>query len=166
MKEKPIFIIILVVALVIVGALVYSQNKTAPSGNPTSTTNNTTKTTTTTKPADSKTVVSSTKSAKYGDYLTDSKGITLYVSGDDKKLQSSCNDECAKTWLPFMYDSKDLASSTDKLGKRLNVIKRSDGSSQYAYGEKPLYYYSGDKNPGDMNGNGLNDGKWSIVTIQ
>ena len=110
-------------------------------------------------------VVGSVKSETLGEYLTDTKGMTLYVFSDDKKLQSVCKDACLQKWPPFAYDSKDPASFTDTLSKRMNVIERSDGAIQYAYGEKPVYYYVGDKAPGEVNGNGLNDGKWSIVVI-
>ncbi len=110
-------------------------------------------------------VVGSAKSEKLGEYLTDIKGMTLYVFADDKKSTSSCVGECSKNWPPFVYDNKNLISFTDLLSKRMNVAKRNDGSYQYAYGEKPVYYYVGDKNPGDMNGNGLDGGKWSVVSI-
>lgn len=109
-------------------------------------------------------VVGSVKSS-LGEYLTDTKGMTLYVYADDKKLKSSCAGDCLKKWPPFMYDDKGLELFTDVLSKRMNVIKRDDGSYQYAYGEKPVYYYAGDDKPGDTLGNGLNAGKWSIVPI-
>ena len=110
-------------------------------------------------------IVGSIKSASLGEYLTDTKGMTLYVSGDDAKFQSSCTGDCLKMWPPFIYDHKDPAASTDALSKRINIIQRDDSLYQYTYGEKPVYYYTGDKNPGDTNGNSLNDGKWSIVLI-
>jgi len=110
-------------------------------------------------------VVGSVKSATLGEYLTDTKGMTLYVFADDKKLESSCTGTCLEMWPAFVFDNKDLKASTDTLSKRMNVIKRTDGTYQYAYGEKPVYYYAGDKNPGDTNGNGLNNGKWSIIVI-
>jgi hypothetical protein len=40
---------------------------------------------------------------------------------------------------------------------------RSDGSSQVTYGGWPLYYYSGDAAPGDVNGQGVN-GVWYVVS--
>ncbi|MBA3733150.1 hypothetical protein H0W91_02110 [Patescibacteria group bacterium] len=110
-------------------------------------------------------ISSSRRTTALGEYLTDGRGMTLYVSADDKRLASSCTGDCAKTWIPYAYDNKNIASSTDMLSKRMNVIKRPDGTYQYAYGEKPVYFYVGDKAPGDTNGNGLNAGKWSVVGI-
>lgn len=102
---------------------------------------------------------------KLGQYLTDTKGMTLYVFANDKKLESNCVGDCLKNWPAFVYDNKDLQSSTDTLSKRMNIIKRSDGTYQYAYGQEPLYYYKEDKNPGETNGNGLSDGKWNTVMV-
>jgi predicted lipoprotein with Yx(FWY)xxD motif len=111
-------------------------------------------------------VVGYVKSASLGEYLTDKRGITLYVYADDKKLQSTCSGNCLKLWLPAGFDPNDRVDlSTDTLSEKINSAKASDGSRQYAFGDKPLYYYLVDENPGDVNGNGLDNGKWSIVPI-
>lgn len=111
-------------------------------------------------------VVGYVKNEKLGIYLTDSQGMTLYAFKDDKKLQGTCAGDCLKSWLPFMWDSnQDYTSFTNALDKKMNAAKTSDGSHQYAYGEKPLYYYIGDKIPGEVNGNGLGGGKWNIVPV-
>lgn len=111
-------------------------------------------------------VVGYVKSEKLGNYLTDSSGMTLYTFADDKKLQSTCYGECAKNWMPFKWDTtQKWETLNDVQAKKMNAVKRSDGTYQTAYGEKPLYYYAGDTRPGDVNGNGLGGGKWSIVLI-
>jgi predicted lipoprotein with Yx(FWY)xxD motif len=50
----------------------------------------------------------------------------------------------------------------------LSTIQRSDGSTEVTYGGHPLYYYAGDSNPGDTNGQGLNQfgAGWYVVTPQ
>ncbi len=106
------------------------------------------------------------KSEALGNYLTDSQGMTLYTFADDKKLESACYGECAKTWLPFKWDTtQKWETLNDTQAKKMNAVKRTDGTYQTAYGEKPLYYYIGDKIPGDVNGNGMGGGKWSIVKV-
>ena len=42
------------------------------------------------------------------------------------------------------------------------LIKRSDGSMQVTYNNLPLYYFSGDKAPGDANGQGVG-GVWVVA---
>ena len=169
MKEK--LIIVLAIIIVLGGIFFYANKKPAqtvksptPVATPTPNPANPTVKPTVTVSAGS--VVGSVKSAKLGEYLTDTKGMTLYVFGDDKKLTSSCTGECLKMWPAFVYDQKNIASSTDLLSKRMNVIKRADGTYQYAYGEKPVYYYVGDTVSGDTKGNGLSNGKWSVVIIK
>lgn len=111
-------------------------------------------------------IVGSVKSASLGEYLTDKRGLTLYVYADDKKLQSTCSGDCLKLWLPAAFDPNDKVQLlTDTLSKKINAAKAGDGSVQYAFGDRPLYYFVGDFNPGDVNGNGLANGKWSIVPI-
>ncbi len=156
MKKTIISTLILVVALA-VAFIIYNFDYVKEGVN-----------TLTNKELESGPVVSIGNSPKFGKYLADSKGRTLYVYALDKNLESVCvlNNDCLVKWPPFMYDAKDLKVFTDPLTKRMNVIP---GTAKvwptYAYGEKPLYYYAGDKNPGDINGHGIGDGKWSIVPV-
>jgi predicted lipoprotein with Yx(FWY)xxD motif len=39
---------------------------------------------------------------------------------------------------------------------KLGTTMRSDGKTEVTYNGHPLYYYVGDKKPGDMTGQGLN----------
>ncbi|TSC78042.1 MAG: hypothetical protein G01um101424_176 [Parcubacteria group bacterium Gr01-1014_24] len=150
-----------VIVLVLIGGVIFYLNKTPRAENGAGGGNESTNLNLVAGP-----IVGSVKSETLGEYLTDTTGMTLYVFADDKKLQSSCVGDCSQKWPPFIYDNKDVASFTDTLSKRMNVIPESaDRWATYAYGEKPVYYYIGDKKPGEVNGNGLNDGKWSIVPI-
>jgi predicted lipoprotein with Yx(FWY)xxD motif len=111
-------------------------------------------------------IVKSMAHSSLGNYLTDGMGNTLYVYGKDKSLKSSCEGECAQKWMPYyISNSEGFDSSDDDLLKRINVLQRADDSYQYAYGEKPLYYYYQDKQPGNINGNDVNE-FWSIVPVE
>jgi hypothetical protein len=48
----------------------------------------------------------------------------------------------------------------------LGTIKRSDNTTQVTYNKHPLYYYSGDSQPGQQNGQGVNafGATWFAVT--
>ena len=50
-----------------------------------------------------------------------------------------------------------------KDGRRLTTVKRKDGSLQWTYDGKPLYFYSADKTKGDKAGDGIG-GVWHIVS--
>ncbi len=92
-----------------------------------------------------------------GKYLVDSGGMTLYYFANDLPKTSTCFDSCSDTWMPFYSESVDIPgglNSTD-----FDQIGRVDGKYQTTYKGQPLYLYSGDHNPGDTNGEGVN-GRW------
>ena len=94
------------------------------------------------------------------EYMTDFAGATLYTSSEDSVGSSNCTGACAKEWPP--YTSGAVAQKQFPAG--ISVIMRSDGTSQFAWQGKPLYYYSKDMGPGDIKGDGTS-GVWSIVKL-
>ena len=92
-----------------------------------------------------------------GKVLTDAKGMTLYTFDKDADGKSACNGPCATNWPPLM------ASASDKAEGSYTVIKRDDGAMQWAYKGKPLYTWIKDTKPGDVTGDGFNNGVWHIA---
>jgi len=92
-----------------------------------------------------------------GKVLTNEKGMTLYVFDKDSKGKSACNGGCAANWPPLM-----AAAGTMGEGD-YSVIKRGDGSMQWAYKDRPLYSWKNDKKPGDITGDGFLNGAWHIA---
>ena len=88
--------------------------------------------------------------------MVDHKGMTLYTFDKDSGGKSMCNDDCAKNWPPLMAPAGATASG------KWSVIKRDDGTSQYAYDGKPLYTFVKDKKPGDMVGDNMKD-VWHVM---
>ncbi len=87
----------------------------------------------------------------------DRSGMSLYIFDNDPVNESSCNsDQCVNAWPPL------LASSDTTPEKPLSVITRDDGTSQWALRGKPLYFYSGDIFPADVNGAGAG-GVWHVA---
>jgi predicted lipoprotein with Yx(FWY)xxD motif len=91
-----------------------------------------------------------------GKVLVDSKGMTLYTFDKDSGGKSMCNGDCAKAWPPAM------AMESDKPVGDLTIIKRDDGTMQWADGGKPLYTFVKDTKPGDVTGDKFKD-VWHIV---
>lgn len=87
--------------------------------------------------------------------LVDGKGRTLYLfEKDDSADESYCDGACAKAWPPLT--AVGTVTAGDGLdASKLTTFDRDDGTTQVAYAGHPLYYYAGDKAPGDVNGNGL-----------
>lgn len=97
-----------------------------------------------------------------GEILIDAGGMVLYTYANDKAGMSECYDQCAVTWPPVYVDGEIKASSG--IQHDISTLTRIDGRKQVTYNGLPLYYYSGDKNPGDMNGDGIN-GLWALARV-
>lgn len=79
----------------------------------------------------------------------DPAGMTLYTYAEDKlPSKSACVAECAKTSPPAL-----VPAGAKPLGS-WSVIKRDDGSQQWAYQGKPLYTSVKDEEAGDARGAG------------
>jgi predicted lipoprotein with Yx(FWY)xxD motif len=77
--------------------------------------------------------------------------------------QSACNDTCATQWPPVTIQQGGAVYVAGVDTKQIGTIKRQDGSIQITVGGMPLYRYSGDSKPGDLNGQGIG-GTWFAVT--
>jgi predicted lipoprotein with Yx(FWY)xxD motif len=96
---------------------------------------------------------------KYSDgIMTGANGMTLYTFDKDVggSGKSVCNGPCAKNWRPLAVTADDMP------GGDWSVIAREDGSRQWAYGGKPLYFWNKDQKPGDKTGDGFNNA-WHVV---
>jgi predicted lipoprotein with Yx(FWY)xxD motif len=101
-------------------------------------------------------------SATLGLYLTDTSGKTLYYFTKDTTGQSTCTGACITTWPPFSADTV-TAPSVLNIGD-FSFVPRADGMKQTAFMGRPLYYYSADTKPGDMNGQGFNK-LWYVANV-
>ena len=89
------------------------------------------------------------KSSLYGRILFDGRGFVLYGFTRDRLGKSACTGACAKAWPPYIVKSRPRAG-TGVSTARLGTTKRGDGSLQATYAGRPLYYYIGDKKPGQI----------------
>ena len=88
--------------------------------------------------------------------LVDAKGMTLYTYDKDSDGKSACNGQCAQNWPPLM------AEAGAKADGEWSVVKRDDGSMQWAYDGKPVYTFVMDKKAGDVTGDGKM-GVWHVA---
>ena len=98
--------------------------------------------------------------ASKGKHMTDFDGMSLYVFDKDTPNTSNCLGPCIKTWPVYISG----ASAQGTLPADFSVITRADGSKQFAWMGKPLYYYRGDKQPGDISGDGI-EGTWHLISL-
>jgi len=84
--------------------------------------------------------------------LVGPNGMTLYTFDRDASPgKSACNGACATNWPPLM-----AAAGAEAAGD-WTLIGRDDGTRQWAYKGKPVYYWAKDHKPGDRTGDGLNN---------
>lgn len=93
--------------------------------------------------------------AGVGKFLTDSKGMTLYIFKKDSPGKSACAGPCVEKW-PLYFREK-VSVPDGVLGGDFGTINREDEKRQTTYKGSPLYYFAGDKAPGDVLGQGIGD---------
>jgi predicted lipoprotein with Yx(FWY)xxD motif len=99
-----------------------------------------------------------------GSFLVDARGMTLYIFKSDTTGVSNCGAGCASAWPPLDIKAGLTPAGGSGVTGKLDVFKRSDGSLQVTYNGWPLYYFSGDTNPGDTNGQGIG-GLWFAAPL-
>ncbi|MEU9113440.1 SCO0930 family lipoprotein [Streptomyces sp. NPDC048483] len=98
-----------------------------------------------------------------GEILVDGEGRTLYRFNKDSAwpMKFGCNDACLETWKPAKpADRSKLNGIAPKL---ISTVTRPDGTRQLAVDCWPVYWFTGDKQPGDINGQGKM-GLWFAVS--
>ncbi|NOU65876.1 hypothetical protein GC096_17720 [Paenibacillus sp. LMG 31461] len=98
--------------------------------------------------------------ADLGNYLTDTKGMTLYYYDKDTKGVSNCAGKCLEKWP--LYDADHIAAPTGMNSADFGTIIRADGKKQTTYKGFPLYYWVDDKKMGDTTGQNVGN-VWFVV---
>ncbi|MEV4622561.1 hypothetical protein AB0J74_28100 [Asanoa sp. NPDC049573] len=88
-------------------------------------------------------------------HLADQTGRSLYLFVADTSGTSTCNDACAAQWPPLTTQGAVTAGSGVDAAK-LKASNRQDGSKQATYNSHPLYFFSADTGPNQINGQGVN----------
>jgi predicted lipoprotein with Yx(FWY)xxD motif len=104
------------------------------------------------------------KASSFGRILFDGRGYALYGFTRDPRGRSLCSGACARAWPPFVVKSSPRAGS-GVAGARLGTTRRADGSRQVTYAGRPLYYYVGDRKPGQILCQNVTEfgGVWRVV---
>ncbi len=105
------------------------------------------------------TVMLQTK-ADLGNYLVDSKGMTLYYFTKDSPGKSTAAGAVLQAWPIFSPEDFTVVASLK--GSDFGTITRDDGLLQAIYKGWPLYTYVKDQVSGDTNGQGVN-GVWFVI---
>jgi predicted lipoprotein with Yx(FWY)xxD motif len=102
---------------------------------------------------------------RYGKVLADGTGRALYLFTRDRTRASQCYGPCASKWPPFLAAGEPAAGAGAQ-AKLIGTSGRRDGATQVTYDRHPLYYYIGDRHPGQVLCQGVEEfgGTWYVVT--
>jgi predicted lipoprotein with Yx(FWY)xxD motif len=118
------------------------------------------------QPGTSAPVTLQTSSNASGEFVVDQQGRSLYLFEADSSGRSNCNGACAAAWPPLIAaNGQAPGGAGDAQGGLAGVIARDDGTMQVTYKGMPLYYYAGDTDAGQTNGQGLDQfgALWYLV---
>ncbi len=93
--------------------------------------------------------------------LVDGNGMSLYVSLHDTPGKSNCDAQCQTIWRPLLATGR-IVTGSGINPQNMGVILLPNGGRQVSYLGEPLYLFSQDEKPGDVNGQGY-DGAWYLV---
>jgi predicted lipoprotein with Yx(FWY)xxD motif len=97
----------------------------------------------------------SLKQSSLGRTLVDTNGRTLYLFEGDKGNVSTLSPAGKAVWPPFTATIKPRALN-GAVAARIGRVGEAGASAQITYDGHPLYYYVGDRGPGQTRGQGLN----------
>ena len=103
-------------------------------------------------------------SSRFGKVLFDGRGFVLYAFTRDLR-RSACYGACAKAWPPYFAPRGTLTAGPGVKRSLLGTVKRRNGKRQVTYAGRPLYYYVGDRSPGQILCQNVDEfgGTWLVV---
>jgi predicted lipoprotein with Yx(FWY)xxD motif len=108
--------------------------------------------------------VSATRNGILGELIVVTGGRTLYDTTMDRSGKVACTGSCTARWPPLLISPRlHPLAGTGLAASMLGKVQRPDGHWQVTYHRHPLYLFSGDTRPGQVNGQGLG-GDWHALT--
>lgn len=99
--------------------------------------------------------------SKLGQILVDANGKTLYQLDPDTATMTNCTGGCAGLWPPLTVTGQPVGGSGIDASK-LTTLNDPNGT-QVVYAGHPLFTFSRDNAPGDLNGQGFANNMWHVI---
>lgn len=99
----------------------------------------------------------------HGEVLADADGNVLYYFTPDAEGNSTCEGDCINAWPVFHAESIQPEGNLNPAN--FGTTMRPDGNNQTTHLGWPLYYFSGDSQPGEVNGEAIESfgGIWHVA---
>jgi predicted lipoprotein with Yx(FWY)xxD motif len=97
-----------------------------------------------------------------GTVLVNSSGLTLYHLSTDTSTKTTCTGGCAEIWPPLLTKNGHVPASPGVSGQ-FGELTRPDMGDQVTFNGMPLYTFTGDSKPGQVNGQGI-DGFFAVTS--
>ena len=115
------------------------------------------------RPDTASTAIVGVHDAGDADYLVGPNGMSLYFFANDSAGVSNCSGQCIKNWpaltVPNGQEPTTVETAT---GAKAVITRADDGTRQMTYNGLPLYFFAGDKLPGETTGDGVG-GVWKLA---
>lgn len=161
-RMRQVYKILAALALVVMMTMAACTSAPSPSPTPTPTPTPSPTPTPTPTPTPPSYTANIASKAGVGNYLVDSKGMTLYYFTRDVVGKSNAPGTVLQAW-PIFY-TQNLVVPSSLNAADFSTIMREDGQKQSTYKGWPLYYYARDQAAGDTLGDGVN-GIWFLMKI-
>jgi predicted lipoprotein with Yx(FWY)xxD motif len=104
------------------------------------------------------------RDSRFGRILFDGRGFVLYAFTKDGRGVSDCYGACAEAWPPYLVQGEPAAGAGARAGL-VGTTRRRDGTRQLTYAGRPVYYYVGDRAPGQILCQDVLEfgGRWLVV---
>jgi predicted lipoprotein with Yx(FWY)xxD motif len=100
---------------------------------------------------------------KYRRALRDAAGRAVYTFSPDAHGNATCLGVCARVWPPVITNGMPTIKGAEE--EYVGTLPRGDGTFQATFSGWPLYYYWGDRAPGQTEGVGRTSfgGHWYLI---
>jgi predicted lipoprotein with Yx(FWY)xxD motif len=89
------------------------------------------------------------RGSDYGRILFDGRGRALYAFTRDTARKSNCSGACARAWPPYLVTGR-VRAGAGVSASLIGTIRRADGKRQVTVAGRPVYFYVGDRKPGQV----------------
>jgi predicted lipoprotein with Yx(FWY)xxD motif len=92
------------------------------------------------------------------------RGLSLYTLSAERRGRFICVDaSCLSLWRPLVVARGTRPTGAPSLG----TVRRPNGKTQVTYRGRPLYTFTEDTEPGEVNGEGFRDvGVWHAAVVR